>query len=376
VGQTVELSDLIGDVYDAALDRDRWPAVLESILSYIGGSFANLFSQDEAIKSSTVFYSYGIPPSFQESYDKKYIAINPLFPATLFFEVERVIKQEEIIAHSEFRQTRFYKEWAEPLGWLDAIAVVLEKSALSCSMLAIGRHKRDGLIDDGAAQRLQLLVPHVRRSLAIGRTIDLHKVEAASLADALDGLAAAMFLVTSSGRIVRANVSGQNMLAGGKVVRSVADKLTMPDKSADAMLHELLLSASDDPLATPKGAAIPVTADDGERFVAHILPLTSGNRRNASVAYSAAAAVFIRKATLETQHALESLAKAFNLTVAEMRVLMLIINVGGVPEVAPILGISEATIRTHLQHVFAKTGATRQADLVKLVAGYMSPITL
>jgi hypothetical protein len=31
-------------------------------------------------------------------------------------------------------------------------------------------------------------------------------------------------------------------------------------------------------------------------------------------------------------------------------------------------------VKTHLQHVFEKTDTNRQADLVKLVAGYMSPL--
>ena len=57
-----------------------------------------------------------------------------------------------------------------------------------------------------------------------------------------------------------------------------------------------------------------------------------------------------------------------------MRVLMMIIEVGGVPEVAPVLGISEPTVKTHLQRIFAKTDTNRQADLVKLVAGYINPL--
>jgi hypothetical protein len=55
-------------------------------------------------------------------------------------------------------------------------------------------------------------------------------------------------------------------------------------------------------------------------------------------------------------------------------VLLAAVEVGGVPEVAPLLGVSETTVKTHLQHVFEKTGAKRQADLVKLVAGFMSPL--
>jgi hypothetical protein len=45
-------------------------------------------------------------------------------------------------------------------------------------------------------------------------------------------------------------------------------------------------------------------------------------------------------------------------------------EVGGVPEVAEVLGISKSTARTHLKHLFEKTCTTRQAELVKLVVGY------
>jgi hypothetical protein len=36
---------------------------------------------------------------------------------------------------------------------------------------------------------------------------------------------------------------------------------------------------------------------------------------------------------------------------------------------------SETTVKTHLQRAFEKTASRRQADLVELVAGYMSPLT-
>jgi DNA-binding CsgD family transcriptional regulator len=86
------------------------------------------------------------------------------------------------------------------------------------------------------------------------------------------------------------------------------------------------------------------------------------------------AAIFVRKAAFDLPHPLETIASAFELTPADLRVMMAIIEVGGVPEVAPVLGISETTVKTHLQHVFEKTGTQRQADRVKLVAGYISPL--
>ena len=43
------------------------------------------------------------------------------------------------------------------------------------------------------------------------------------------------------------------------------------------------------------------------------------------------------------------------LTAAEMRVLFAIVEIGGMPEVAHMLGISQATVKTHLQRIFGKT---------------------
>ena len=66
--------------------------------------------------------------------------------------------------------------------------------------------------------------------------------------------------------------------------------------------------------------------------------------------------------------------KMFKLTPTELRVLLAIVEVGGIPEVAAALGVADTTVRTHVGRLFEKTGATRQADLVKLVAGYAAPL--
>lgn len=59
---------------------------------------------------------------------------------------------------------------------------------------------------------------------------------------------------------------------------------------------------------------------------------------------------------------------------AELRVLFAIVEVGGVPQVAEVLGIAASTVKTHLGRVYEKTGAARQVDLVKLVAGFSSSL--
>jgi DNA-binding CsgD family transcriptional regulator len=123
-----------------------------------------------------------------------------------------------------------------------------------------------------------------------------------------------------------------------------------------------------------KGIAVPLSADDGDHYVAHVLPLTSGARRRAGTSYAAVAALFVHKAALESPSPPEAIARLYNLTPSELRVLLGIVQVGGVPETAEALGVAEATVKTHLHRLFGKTGASRQADLVKLVAGFSNPL--
>jgi DNA-binding NarL/FixJ family response regulator len=69
--------------------------------------------------------------------------------------------------------------------------------------------------------------------------------------------------------------------------------------------------------------------------------------------------LFVRKAALEIPSPPEVIAKTSKLTPTELRVLLAIVEVGGVPEVAAALGVADTTIKTHVSRLFAKTGATR-----------------
>ena len=102
--------------------------------------------------------------------------------------------------------------------------------------------------------------------------------------------------------------------------------------------------------------------------------LTSGRRRQAGTSYAAAVALFVHKGGLDQKSPFETMAKRYGLTPAEMRVAFGIVNVGGTPAVAETFGIAEHTVRTQLKSIFQKTGANRQADLVKLVAALASPL--
>ena len=108
--------------------------------------------------------------------------------------------------------------------------------------------------------------------------------------------------------------------------------------------------------------------------MANVLPLTSGARRAAGTRYSAVAAVFIAEAGRQGTLPYDMIAQRYQLTAAELRVLFGIVEIGGVPEVAAAFGVADATIKTHVSRLYEKTGTGRQADLVRLVAGFSMPV--
>jgi DNA-binding CsgD family transcriptional regulator len=258
---------------------------------------------------------------------------------------------------------------------VDSINAVLDKSVTSAALFVVFRHQRDGPVDDETRRRMRLIVPHIRRSVLVGRLIDLKAAEAASLACTLDGLSAGMCLVDAAGRIVHANTACHVILDAGDFLSTVGGRIVARDAKIDQALRELFAAAgSGDAAVGTRGIALPLRAQDGSHHVVHVLPLTSGARRLAGIAYSANVALFIRKVTADPPSAPEIIARAYNLTPTELRVLLALVEVGGVPEVALVLGVAESTVRTHLGNLFVKTGAGRQADLVKIVAGFATPL--
>lgn len=371
-----QLPSLIGDIYDAAIDPSRWSAVLAKARDFVGGSAAAVFSKDTSSKGFNVYYHCGgIDPHYQQLYFDTYAKLDPTTTAHVLAEIGQPISTANIMDVDEFRTTRIYQEWARPQRLVDMGAAVLDKFATGAALFGVFREERHGLVDDDTRWRMRQIVPHIRRAMLIARTVELKTAEAATFADTLDGLSAGMFLVDAGGRVVHANVSGHDVLADGAALRMLAGRLVPADAAAARRLKEIFAAAAaGDAAIGTKGIAVPLAARDGEQYAIHVLPLTQGARRQAGASHAAVAAVFVRRATLEAPSAPETFARHYGLTPSELRVLLAIVEAGGVRETAEALGVTEATVKTHLHRVFGKTDTSRQADLVKLVAGHSSPL--
>jgi len=367
------ISALIGQIYDAALEPSLWPAVLGQLASYVGGSAASLYAKDMTAKSVDIYYDDGgLDPAWIERYRNEYIRYDPSTVRQFFAEAGQCVATADIMPYPEFLGTKFSAEWAQPQYLVDGLTAVLEKSAPRLTMFTVFRERGDGVTDSIARGRMNSLIPHVRRAALVTETLANSAHQAASLAETLDALGTSVFLLDAEGRIVHANTAGRAVLETGVVFHRSVSRLSAIDPEAERALTSLLSSLNDGVPAA--SVTIPIAASDGKVHVACAMPL--GSRAvDTGLPRSAVLAIFLRPAALGAIAAPEALARAYKLTPSELRVLLAIVEIGGAPEVADALGVAESTVKFHLRRLFAKTDARRQADLVKLVAGFSSPTT-
>lgn len=360
---------LIGDIYDAALDPSRWRPSLIKVAAFVGGMDASIIAKHPTDAGVDVFYSSGaITDEWQHKYATTYYHHDPMTTGQYFAPIGVPVGGDDLTPYDQLFASRMYKEWAIPQGIVDGLWVTLEKTLKTVMLSIVMRGTEHGLVDDEARRRLALIAPHQRRAILISRTLEAKAAEADALMDAYDSLSAAMFLVAADRRVVFANKSATQMLTEASLLRHDAvSRLTPADPDAVLSLDDAILrAAAGDAELGNRGIAITLTARDGVDQVMHVLPLTSGERRRAGARYSAVAAVFVRRAEGLGAAPPEAIAEAYKLTPAELRVFLAITELNGVAETAYALDLSENTVRTHLKRIYAKTGTSRQAQLVKL----------
>jgi DNA-binding NarL/FixJ family response regulator len=350
-----KLPDLIEDIYDAGLDPARWSDVVVNIRDFVGGSACGLLSKNSISKFGVTHYYCGVDPHYIQLYSDTHSQFDPLRTLPRF---GNVVSIPDLVSYDEYRRGRFYQEWLKPQGCIDVVNVVIEKSNPSCPIvMAVLPGKR--MMDVEMRKRIEAVVPHAHRAVMITKSLESRQSESAALSDVLDGLNAGIFLLDSSCRILHANLPGRGMLEADDFLRSSGGQFAVRDQEINRTLRELF-AAGGNVTRAANGRAWLLTAHDGERYVAQILPLKSVARNGARGPSKAVGALFVRKIEPDAQSFGASLAGAFRLTPSELRVLMSIVEGGGVPEASQTLGIAETTVKTHLHRVFAKTGASRQ----------------
>jgi DNA-binding CsgD family transcriptional regulator len=369
------LSGLIGDIYDCALDPSHWEKTLGEMVTVLNCHNALLSLTDMRYDRLLLTRGYGMNPEWWQAFQDKHVpevaaqlsAIIASWPLDKAFVMSRHLSPEMI------QGAAYIEEGFADEGMVDVLQCFLMGSPKRFAGLAFGRVQQQGAFGEREIELAEFLLPHIRRSVTISDLLDTQAIERTRVLAALDVLRCAVVLVDSGGRIIHANRSAETMLREGNAIRDQHGILKAALAPASAELGRAIKLAVRENFEIGKaGIAVRLSEEDASPLLAHVLPLATGDLRD-RFEPTMVAAIFIRNEEEPGDNA-ELMASTYKLTPTETRVLACLLAGRNLAEVAGELRIGAATVRTHLDNIFAKTGVNRQPELLLLASRFSSPV--
>jgi DNA-binding CsgD family transcriptional regulator/PAS domain-containing protein len=372
--QTVDIgqfSDVVGMIYDCAVDPHLWPKAIEKVGQLVDGINGVVMIIDTVENKSRFYVDWNVDPMLMRTYSEKFHADNPLNNAFTKFDVDEPYNISMVMKSSEWLETRVYREFGQPNGWLDSIGVTLLKTPSRFATLSIARHHDVGFAGPREIEIMRLLAPHLRKATSIADLIEMRELTSATFESAFDALLVPVVFVDSECRIIHANGAARELFAAGDLIRSERGvlKAQAPDATQRLEAATRQIGRGGD----EAGQVVYIPFADGRPAFGHVLPTRSGTVRG-RIEPRATAAIFITPAATAPGLPLLPWASAFGLTAAEVRVLELLVEGSTIDDVAAKLNVAATTARTHRARLMQKTGTTRQVDLVRMAMQLLSPV--
>jgi DNA-binding CsgD family transcriptional regulator len=355
--------DLIGAIYDAALESARWPDVLVRVsdaLSAVGALYLSydLRRPDEA------FHVLGrLDPELTRSYLLRYSRTSPWATVRTMLPIGEAVAIDAFVPAAVLRRSEFYNDILRPQRVLHCGSVCLRQDAGRYAGFSVFRSAEAGPTEQCELRFLTALAPHVKRAGEISeRLADAAALKRAGMI-ALDCLDHGLMLVNAEGRVLFANRLAEVMIALDDGLTVVAQVVRAATPADTQRFHALVAGAAKGAAGGTIRLARPSLA---EPLLVLVAPASSRHPWPSEV--KPAALVFITDPERMPRFELRQLMSLFDLTPTEAKVALAVSSGQGVPETAQALCMSTNTIHTHMRRIFRKLGVNRQAELARLLA--------
>ncbi|XIA62694.1 helix-turn-helix transcriptional regulator [Bradyrhizobium sp. TZ2] len=366
-----EVLDLVGSIYDAALEAQLWPGVLNRIGDAVGGPQV-VFGFYDPANGIVSMHAPRTDPDILRSFDDWSPNI-PALPCTGNYRPGEVFTGADVISRDEFTSTAFYNELWRPGGFsADPLVTNLFADGAASGHIASHGLRNRSPFDSGQKRLFAALAQHLVRAVALQRRVCHLTIANDRALTGLDGLQQGFLLVDAEARPLFVNLAARALLDSRDGLRLETSALSASDADGGRALRGLIKSCAGDAgaatgfggdVALPRGPGrLPldvVVTPVKQEAVTAIIPWTFSQR--------AVAIVLVSDPEREIQVRVEDLRQRFGFTPAEAAFALEIVKGDGRQAAADRLDITVGTARSHLSSIFDKTGSRRQAELVRLL---------
>jgi DNA-binding CsgD family transcriptional regulator len=362
-----QFSNLVSDIYDAALDPVLWDQTLKRVFCLAGGNNAALVVYDRDKRRRPHIIAANFDPVQKHKYDEHYSQLDPLAFILERSRVGAIVTSRKVINEAQ-RRGEFYTDWAYPNETGDTIFVnILAEAGMVCTFMMGHPWSSEPFATPEVLQLVRLLAPHLQRSMQAQLGFSCLTLVKDGALDLVDQWRHGCVLVSLTGSALYANRAANQIAASRDGLSLGAGGLKAVQAADDAALQRLIRQACTGNGQEPRsGSRLAISRGSGRKpYTIQVLPLKSS--RVCFGGSPPAALILIIDHGAEAHLPTVELRDLYSLTPAEAEVALLVLRGQGLQLVADELCVSLSTVRVHLQRVFEKTGTHRQAELVRLL---------
>jgi DNA-binding CsgD family transcriptional regulator len=361
-----QLTTLIGLIYDAASDADKWGQFLATLSGMTDGSCAMMLMHETTIPKHTVSASWGFDPKALRLYQEHYGELDVWTGRGLSLNIPDgyVCTSESLLPISELARTEFYNDFTLPYDVKHGMFGIVANQSDSLANVSVFRSPAAGPFSEPQLEILRLITPHVQRAFAIHfRLADLQS-RAVGFENAIDMIHWGVILIDVKGNVLTMNRSANRHVGAAKGLRVRVGKLCAVQGRESERLMALIDGAVKTTVGKGHSAGGTMLVS---RSVGRPLSLTAAPLRDARRPEDPAAVIFIADPDERTELPGDLLRRGYGLTGAESRLALQLVEGQSLNQAAAQTRVSVLTLRTQLKSVFAKTGVKRQGELIQLL---------
>jgi DNA-binding CsgD family transcriptional regulator len=369
--------DFVDLIYQAAIDTELWPKVLDQLVELVDGEAATLHWYDLFSGASN---GVGVRVD-QAALDQGFEVFGPCSPLTekdvakkrrrLRNYIPKIRRDIDWLPKEEFLKTTYYNDFFQSFGFHSdvTLGLMVEEvggGAFEGAGLNVFRHKRAGDWADENMALCAALHPHLIRSYRMGRRIAAKQRVGENLIEYLDRAPWGIFLLDAYGRVDHFNETGRTFLSEGAGLTLLGRRLSAHRSDDTRRLHQLIARAASPDGGQRTGGSMTLATPSRQRPLSIIVCPIRGER---AAVYPGTPAVIACVTDLDATVTLpeKELRDLFGLTMAESRVALALSEGADPAMIAGRLGLSIPTVRTHLAHIFDKTETRGQVALSNLL---------
>jgi DNA-binding CsgD family transcriptional regulator len=372
---------LIADIYAAAMPGGSWQPVTDGFAEIFGGSIIALGllsdPRDPGPSPGPTRYATGMDPDALTELFPYLLEETPWSNRHMARARDRFRCIAEDFEHLELEGLQLYSEWMKPRGmapiWPCGHAIV-DDEGRTLGGMTVFRRSGQGEFTEAELERASTFIPHLRRAATVHHSLHAVAQEQIALGEAIDRLYTGVLLLDGQRRVVLQNQAASRILAdedGLRVDRSGPSALDAKD---NVRLRELIARAiAEEPAPPDVPNVILIKRPSGKRDYTLTVGALLDNPGEASEE-DATAVIFVVDPETDLSAPAEVLEDLYDLTHSEAQIVRLIADGLTIEEAAKKRGVSVNTARSHLKRAFAKTGTTRQSELMRLIVAGVGSI--